>query len=243
MTKTPPSAALPRAHVSHRERLWAALGGFLGIAATLWIGQQFVAGPPALALVASMGASAVLIFAAPHSPLSQPWNVIGGHLVSALIGVTCARLLESVSVLVLAPAAVGLAILATHYLRCLHPPGGATALVAVIGGEAVAQLGYGYVLRPVAIDVAAILLVGLLFGALSRPRRYPVSSKPHAVATPATPAYAPIDHEDLVFALEKLDTHVDVAPDDLLVIYRLATGRHADADVQRRLARRGEETN
>lgn len=228
------AARPPRASLTHRERWWSALGGFLGITAAWFAGHALGDGPPALALVASMGASAVLVFAAPHSPLSQPWNVVGGHLVSALVGVTCARFAPHVPLGVLAPVSVALAILVTHYLRCLHPPGGATALVAVIGGEAVHALGYGYVLRPVAIDVAALLAVGLVFGALSRPRRYPVSSKPHAV-----PARAAIDHEDLVYALERLDTHIDVAPDDLLVIYRLATGHHADEDVRGRLTRAG----
>jgi CBS domain-containing membrane protein len=233
----------PRAELTHREKWWSALGGLLGIAGTLWIALRFVDGPPGMALVASMGASAVLLFAAPHSPLSQPWNVLGGHLVSALAGVLCWRLFGPHELLA-APLAASLAILAMHYLRCLHPPGGATALVAVLGGEAVHALGFEYVLRPIGLNAAVILGVGLWFGALSRPRRYPISSKPHAV--PAPPASAPpswgsasprppIDHEDLVYALETLDTHIDVAPDDLLTIYRLATGHHADEEVHERL--------
>jgi len=113
--------------VSHTERLLSALGGFLGIYGILQISTAFVDPLAAALIVASMGATAVLLFAVPHGPLSQPWPVIGGHLVSAVIGVSCAKLVPDT--LLAAALAVALAIGAMHYLRCIHPPGGASALL------------------------------------------------------------------------------------------------------------------
>ena len=91
-------------------------------------------------IVTSMGASAVLLFAVPHSSLGQLWNVIGGHLISAAIGVACYQWLPSNGIA--AGASVGLAIGAMYYTRCIHPPGGATALVAIIDGQNIHALGY-----------------------------------------------------------------------------------------------------
>jgi len=98
-------------------------------------------------LVASMGASAVLVFGVPHGIFSRPSNLMAGHLVSALLGVACARNIPSEALA--AACAVGLSIGAMRLLKCVHPPGGATALSAVIGGEYVRQLGYGFVWNPV----------------------------------------------------------------------------------------------
>ena len=101
-------------------------------------------------IVTSMGASAVLLFAVPHSSLGQLWNVIGGHLISAAIGVACYQWLPSNGIV--AGASVGLVIGAMYYTRCIHPPGGATALAAVIGGQNIHALGYQYILTPIAIN-------------------------------------------------------------------------------------------
>jgi CBS-domain-containing membrane protein len=120
-----------------------------------------------------MGSSAVLLFAAPHAPLSQPWAVFGGHLVSAFVGISCAKWLPDP--VLAAPVAVAAAIAAMHYLRCMHPPGGATALGAVVGGEAVHQLGYQFVVTPVMLNVATILVAALLFNAPFAWRRYPAA--------------------------------------------------------------------
>jgi len=149
------------------------LGGLVALVAVLEISQVQLGLDGAATLVASMGASAVLLFAVPHGPLSQPWPVFGGHLVSALVGVSCAQMIDQP---VLAAAmAVGLAIGAMHYLRCIHPPGGATALSAVVGGDAVHQLGFQFVLTPVMLNVITMLLVALLFNAPFAWRRYPVA--------------------------------------------------------------------
>lgn len=120
--------------VSYRERARAVAGAFIGILVTGLIGHFFVNGSPGLpALIAPMGASAVLLFAIPSSPLAQPWSIMGGNIVSALLGVTVAKLVADPYLA--AALAVGLAIAAMMALRCLHPPSGAIALTAVLGGR------------------------------------------------------------------------------------------------------------
>jgi len=206
--------------VSHTERLLSALGGFLGIYGVLQISLHFVGIEAAVLIVASMGASAVLLFAVPHGPLSQPWPLIGGHMVSAIVGVSCARLIPDT--LVAAALAVSLAIAVMHYLRCIHPPGGATALSAVVSGASVQALGYQFVLTPVLLNVLVIFLVAVIFNYPFAWRRYPASLKP--VVADGSPAVKPsISHEDLVYALSEVDSFIDVSEQDLLAIYELAT--------------------
>jgi len=214
--------------VSHAERLVSTLGGFLGIYAILLISTQFVDAQTAVLIVASMGASAVLLFAVPHGPLSQPWPVVGGHLVSALVGVSCAKLIPHNAIA--AAAAVSLAIGAMHYLRCIHPPGGATALTAVVGGAGVQALGYQYLVTPVLLNVAVILLVAVLFNAPFAWRRYPAYLKRRRQIEERA-AKGPISHENLVYALSEVDSFIDVSEQDLLVIYDLATQRSLQAHV------------
>jgi len=176
-------------------------------------------------IVPSMGASAVLLFAAPHAPFSQPWNVVAGHLLSAVIGVACWQWIPQITLA--ASAAVGLAVGAMYFTRSLHPPGGATALAAVIGSEELHGLGFGYVFQPILVNVVVILLVAILFNGLFKWRRYPAHllSKTKPASSDAD-EYAPINHEDFVYALSQIDTIVDASEDDLLKIYQLATKRH-----------------
>ena len=149
------------------------------------ISQAQLGASASVGLVASMGASAVLLFAVPHGPLSQPWAVLGGHLVSAVVGVACTKVIAQP--MLAAPVAVGLAIGTMHYLRCIHPPGGATALSAVVGGETVHQLGFHYVLTPVLLNATIILLVALLFNYPFPWRRYPLAlAQRPAAAVPAS---------------------------------------------------------
>lgn len=145
---------------NHWEKLIAGLGAGVGIGLVYALSHWLV--PEAgVWILASIGASAVLLFAVPHGPLSQPWALVGGHLISALVGVSVQQLLPGHE---LAPAiAVGLAVLLMCYLRCIHPPGGATALAAVVGGPAIEQLGYAYLLLPVGLNVLVIFLVAVVF--------------------------------------------------------------------------------
>lgn len=209
-------------HASHNERWISAVGGFIGVLAVLWVSSQVLDHQGAAMIIASMGASAVLLFAVPHGALSQPWAVVGGNVISALIGVTCA---QQVGDMYLAAAlAVGLSIAAMYYLRCLHPPGGATALVAVLGGEAVHQLGYGFVVSPVLINTLIILATAVLVNLPFHWRRYPASFAQTAKAAEITPPTerALLAHQDLVYALSKLDSFIDVSEEDLIRIFTLA---------------------
>ena len=167
-----------------------------------------------------MGASAVLLFAVllfavPHGALSQPWPLVVGHVASAVIGVTCARFISSTELA--AAVAVGVSIGAMHQFGSIHPPGGATALSAVTGGPAVRDLGYGFVLRPVALNVAIILTVAVVFNYAFRWRRYPAGLVHLPGDEPATEQ----SHDEVVAALRSLDSFIDVTEDDLRRIVRL----------------------
>ena len=173
-----------------------------------------------------MGASAVLLFAVPHGPLSQPWAVFGGHLVSAFIGVVCVKL--NMQPVLASALAVALAISAMYYLRCIHPPGGATALTAVAGGEAVHTLGFHYVLTPVLLNVCVILMVAMLFNWPFPWRRYPAVW----ARTQQRPATAPaseqhderFSREELASAASNLDPSLGISQDLLDTLCSLASG-------------------
>ena len=164
--RVPPAAPL-------HEVFWSAVGAFLGILAVYEIGYlgRYELGD-ALFLVGSFGASAVLIYGVPKSPFAQPRNLVLGHCVSAVVGVTCAILLGAHPALA-ASLAVSLALGFMHLTRSIHPPGGATALIAVIGSEHIHQLSYWYVLSPIFTGAVIMLIVALLVNNLSPYRRYP----------------------------------------------------------------------
>jgi CBS-domain-containing membrane protein len=210
--------------VTHAERIVSTIGGFVGIFAILEISLYFTGTAAATLIVASMGASAVLVFAVPHGPLSQIWPVFGGHLLSAMIGVSCQLLVPEA--VIAAALAVSLAIGVMHYLRCIHPPGGATALSAVVSGQQVHELGYQFVLTPVLLNVLVIIIVAIVFNYPFSWRRYPAVLRKTKVRE-TTPHIPSIAHEDLVFALSEVDSFIDVSEQDLIAIYDLATkGAH-----------------
>ena len=170
----PTGTCPPRKPVS--KIIWSWIGAFLGILLVSVIGRCLSStGTANLFLIGSFGASAVLVYGAPMAEFSQPRNLVGGHVISAIVGVTVFMLLGDQSILV-GPMAVSLAIVAMHFTRTLHPPGGATALIAIIGGEKIHSLGYLYVLAPVLIGAILMLLVALLVNNMSsNPKRhYPV---------------------------------------------------------------------
>ncbi len=156
------------------EIFWSWLGAFIGIFAVSWLGESLHL-DSSLFLIGSFGASAVLLYGAPQAELSQPRNLVGGHFLSALTGVTMALIFVE-SPLLAASSAVSLAIAVMHLTRTLHPPGGATALIAVIGGEKVHSLGYWYAFSPVLTGALIMLVVALLVNNLSAndKRHYPV---------------------------------------------------------------------
>ncbi|MCB2189839.1 MAG: HPP family protein [Deltaproteobacteria bacterium] len=158
--------------VSTREVLWSWLGSFLGIAAVALVNQHWLEGTDLVLIIGSFGATAVLIYGAIRSPLAQPRNLLGGHLLSAVVGVACSKMLE-VEPWLAASAAVSVAIALMHLTKTLHPPGGATALIAVIGGPKIQALGWLYIFVPVGAGVLMMLIVALIVNNLAAQRRYP----------------------------------------------------------------------
>jgi CBS domain-containing membrane protein len=216
--------APPQGVTSHAEKFLSALGGLCGIFTAAWISFHYLGALPATLMVASMGASAVLLFAVPHSPLAQPWAFVGSHLVTAVIGVSVAKLIPDTALA--AALAVSLAIFAMSYLRCVHPPGGATALTAVIAGPATQALGYQFVLTPVMLNVAAMLAVALLFNNLIPGRWYPLNLQklwePPAEPAAIAPAAHVITRENIEAALKAMNAYIDVDESDLEKIFDLA---------------------
>ena len=202
--------------ISHLERLRASLGALLGILLTGLISTYALgAGASLPLLIAPMGASAVLLFAAPASPLAQPWSIVGGNTVSSLIGVTAALLIPDP--VIAAAVAVGLAIATMLLLGCLHPPSGAVALTAVLGGPAIHEAGYWFVLSPVAINSVVILLIALAFNNVTG-RSYPhLAQAPtlHGTSDPAPMHRLGIVPEDLQAVLAQYGEVVDVSPEEL----------------------------
>jgi CBS domain-containing membrane protein len=198
------------------ERLRSAAGAVVGILVTGVVARLALGPNPALpALIAPMGASAVLLFAVPASPLAQPWSILGGNLVSALVGVTAATAIADP--VVAASVAIGVAIALMASLRCLHPPSGAVALTAVLGGPAIHGLGYGFVLWPVGANSLLLLGVALLFNNLTG-RAYPHGrADAHGTGDPA-PATRGATSADLDAVLKTYDQVLDVGRDDLAAI-------------------------
>ncbi|ARQ14061.1 CBS/HPP domain-containing protein (plasmid) [Rhizobium etli] len=201
-----------------RERLIACFGALLGIGLTGVIsGYLFGQGPHLPLIVAPMGASAVLLFAVPASPLAQPWAIIGGNTISALMGIIAAYFIRDP--IIATGVGVSLAIGAMSFTRCLHPPGGAAALTAVLGGPVVAGWGFLFPFVPVALNSCILVGLGLLFHKLSR-RNYPhVVPKPaentHQTIDPPSAARVGFREEDVDAALEALDETFDIDRADL----------------------------
>jgi len=212
-------------HASLRERLYGSVGALIGLLCTEWVGRQALGGFNPW-FIAPMGASAVLLFAAPASPLAQPWSIVGGNIVSAVVGVLCFKFLPAS----MAPAiAVAVAIGLMFALRCLHPPGGAVALTAVLGGPAVTNLGFGFVASPVAVNSIVLVLVAILFnGLLGRNylRRHEPPANVHLTRDPPPSARVGVQPEDVRQALDEQGEFLDIDDDDLAEI-AVAAERHA----------------
>ena len=156
--------------------VWSWVGSFLGIFFIAVLGDFFEElQMNHLFLIGSFGASAVLIYGVPLAEYSQPRNLLGGHLFSAFIGVSVYFCIGQHLALASATA-VSLAIVVMHLTRTIHPPGGATALIAVLGGDKIHSLGYLYLITPVGIGALVMLVVALLVNNMSRnsKRHYPV---------------------------------------------------------------------
>ncbi|KVE71799.1 HPP family protein [Burkholderia vietnamiensis] len=203
-----------------RERMRSCTGALVGIA-TVGVTMRLLPGVPGLVplLVAPMGASAVLLFAVPASPLAQPWSIVGGNLVAATVGVACAQWIADP--ITAAAVAVALAIGGMFALRCVHPPSGAVALTAVLGGPAIHALGFGFVVVPIALQSAILLSAALVYHALTG-HRYPhggVRADAQSQAGGAAPRGG-FTRADLDAVLKRRGEWLDVDPDDLETLLR-----------------------
>jgi CBS domain-containing membrane protein len=199
--------------VSPVERLRAAVGACLGILAVGIIGRLALPAAAAPLLIAPLGASAVLLFAVPASPLAQPWSIIGGNGIAAVVGVMAAMLVPDQSVAAALALAVSIGLLLTF--KCLHPPSGAVALTAVLGGPAIHDLGFLYVLWPVLAGSLALLGVAIGYNRLTG-KAYPHRAQGHVpVAAAGRTGGLGVTVDDLTTAIRERDEVVPVDPDDL----------------------------
>jgi CBS-domain-containing membrane protein len=164
-TKSPPVVSLS-------EIIWSWIGAFLGIASVALINYSTLESTDLVMIIGSFGASAVLIYGAIRSPLAQPRNLMGGHIISAIIGVASYKIFHN-HMWLAASVAVATAIAAMHATKTLHPPGGATSLIAVIGSQKIHNLGFFYVIIPAGLGAAIMLAVALLVNNIPKSRRYP----------------------------------------------------------------------
>ena len=162
--------------VDYKEHFWSFIGAFVGIGLIAFVQSYTLTKDENIFLIGSFGASSVLIYGAIQSPLAQPRNLIGGHVISALIGVTVYKFVPDI-IWLTAPLAVALSIVAMQVTKTLHPPGGATALIAVIGSEKIKALGYFYVLSPVLTGSLMLLVVAFIFNNITSHRKYPTDRR------------------------------------------------------------------
>lgn len=164
-TKSPPM-------VSFSEVLWSWIGAFCGITVVGYLNYEIFEKIDLILIIGSFGASAVLIYGAIKSPFAQPRNLIGGHVISAIVGVTSYQFLNQ-HIWLACAIGVATAIALMHLTKTLHPPGGATALIAIIGGEKIHNLGYLYAIIPAGLGAFIMLIIALLINNIPKNRRYP----------------------------------------------------------------------
>ncbi|BCJ89751.1 membrane protein [Terrihabitans soli] len=206
------------------ERLRASIGALIGILVTGFVTQYALGSSAAVPLlIAPMGASSVLLFAVPASPLAQPWSVLGGNLIASIAGVTAALWIEDP--FIASAVAVGAAIALMMACKCIHPPSGAVALTAVLGGPAVHAAGYGFVLWPVGVNTILLLLTAFIYNNFTG-RRYPhkpvAAPNVHATGDVPPSARVGLTQADLTAVLEEHNQLFDVNPEDIAGLVREA---------------------
>lgn len=166
--------------IDFKEHFWAFLGSFIGIAIIAYLQSRTLPQSDVVYLIGSFGASSVLIYGVIQSPLAQPRNLVGGHIISAIVGVTIVKFVPDILWL-MAALSVSISIVLMQLTKTLHPPGGATALIAVTGSTEIKNLGYWYVVMPVLSGVLILLLVALIFNNMTPNRYYPNHKKYHKI--------------------------------------------------------------
>lgn len=206
-------------NLSRKGKGLAVVACFAAIWGVAWLASAFHFQAEAPLLIASMGASAVILFIIPNSPLAQPWPLLGGHTVSAAVGVACAQLLPDM--VVASACAAGGSVLLMLLLRCLHPPGAATALAPIMAGHSLTGLGYGFVLMPVGLNVLALLIMAIAINRWLLGHHYPSFPTPAAgkqakrnvLVSPLQ--RTDVSEQELGQVLDDMDKFMDVTPADL----------------------------
>ncbi|MEQ1525853.1 MAG: HPP family protein [Gallionella sp.] len=221
---------LPHANpIPLAEKLRSGLAGGVAILLLAWTLHNLPQHTYPLLMLGSMAASAVLLFAAPHSPFSQPWNLVGGHSVSAIAGWMCCLFITEPTLA--AGIAVGVAIFLMYVLRCLHPPGAATALTLVLSSTQFSAMSWQWVGEIVVVNAGLMLLLALLINNMLPSRKYPVAFN-LSTQPKIKPSVIP-QKVDIEWALTQMDSVIDVSLEDLTEIYTIAqnraTGRYESA--------------
>jgi CBS-domain-containing membrane protein len=206
------------------EKVRSGLAGGVAILLLAWTLHYFPQHTYPLLMLGSMAASAVLLFAAPHSPFAQPWNLVGGHSVSAIAGWMCCLFITEPAIA--AGVAVGVAIFLMYVLRCLHPPGAATALTLVLSSTQFSAMSWQWVGEIVIVNAGLMLLFALLINNVLPGRKYPVAFNLSAQSK-IKPSVIP-QQMDIEWALTQMDSVIDVSLEDLTEIYTIAQNRATD---------------
>ncbi len=196
-------------NLSFKGKLLSVVSGFSTILIMALVTQKLSIGPAYPIIVASMGASAVILFILPHSPLAQPWSFLGGQVISAIIGVACAQWFTDIALA--SACAVGGSIFAMLLLRCLHPPGAATAIAPILVGDPIHVLGYGFVLMPVGLNVMIMLAMVIVINRWLLGHDYPTIPDNGNKSAQKTG----ISNQDVKQALKSMDMFMDVSARDL----------------------------
>ncbi|MCB5162296.1 HPP family protein [Marinomonas algarum] len=203
---------------SHTERVISSSTACLALIGVFYFSSLFLSLPDSLLVVSSIGASVVLLFAVPHGAFSQPWSFVFGHVISAAIGISFYQYFGAA--FVVGAMAVGVSVVVMHYLNCLHPPGGSTALSCVIGGSSIHDLGYEFLLYPLLLNLLVMLLLALVMNNVFHWRRYPAflmknQHKDHQEGSP-------FELEDLYKVLETDDVVIGISAEELMHLYDAA---------------------
>jgi CBS domain-containing membrane protein len=198
--------------LSVKQTLGVAFGGFIVVFfmgfSTHWLRPETT-----WLMLASLGASSVLIFAASQAPMSQPWPVMGSHLIAAMVGVTVTMVLSDP--IWMAATALFVTTILMFTLRCVHPPGAATSLIAVASAYAGHNIGYDFVLFPVLTNLVVLISFAVLFHAQHPQKRYPAyfsDSMPHLEQETDRPN---LSHQAFIQSLQKMNGFVDINEEEL----------------------------
>lgn len=205
-------------NLSIKGKFLSVVTSFMVILVVAWVSQKYSVSIAYPIIIASMGASAVIVLIMPGSPVAQPWPLVGGHLLSATVGIWSAQTFSDKPLA--SACAVMLSVLVMLLFRCLHPPGAATALTPVMAGDSIISHDYDFVLMPVSVNVAIMLVMAIVINRWLLRYEYPVvvhhaDDKKTQTNSVQFAQYSGISTEDMEHALEQMDTFVDVSAADL----------------------------